>query len=1124
MEPLTLTLIGYPLSVLANFTYDKLKNVSQKMDVNPLKDLFLISFFKSIEYHGKHYDDYSKEVTEKLRKSVEKDEDKLLLIFSRNSDNFDTFLSSIKNREFQETISKEIIVEYSLDSTKDQKIIVLIITDCLNYYLSAFFDQMNEKEGVQAILMECLKIDNIVDLLKQIDSQIVTKKDLDELRRIILLKHFNESAEAKKELEDYDEYLRNKFKYLELRGFSPKISGKEVQMELLDIFVPLEINLDKSIMPRVEFDTPILQQSLEISTSKRKENKDKDPLTSILKHRYLVILGDPGLGKSTLLKYLAVKVTKLRNNKDLFANIVPLYIRISDYADYFKKNKKTLYEFITEHYDKQYQHIFKEGFEFSNLLLLMDGLDEITDTPLRIKVTEQVMDLIARYPYNRYVATSRIVGYQESKLGSDFKHFKLMPFKQEQIKLFSEQWYKSIAQHTDNDMENAIEQADSLYSSIFRSPSVIRLATNPLLMTIIAMIHYKGKKLPNKRVELYDISTETFLEYWVQLRTADGSQLKDKSEIIEILAPIAFEIHQTKSNALIEEKEFEHTFLLNFKSIHTNTPDENAKRECKEFISFLRQQAGFFYEKGVDDEGNRFYGFIHLTFEEYLAAIEFISKWNEGELDLKEYVFDPRWTEIIRLAASQLRLSFKGRTGRLQSTKFVEDILSIDDPFPEAHRRLHLVCLILSDDVSITDELLNEILDKIIEEFSQNGFEELVISFSKLFKEILYSEYRDEFIARFEKEVVTDNLTLLNNLVYILISNSHDREIDKFMQSMFIENEDIFKATYQMKWNNYPFQNTKVYKENFIKYLSDMKSQNDDGFKKTIDNFFQMEFMDEFNWDEEEIIDILNQFHDTNFFDDLLTYIIDRLLYEILLREQSDLLDQLLQEYSGNVRIKNLEKSISLLDFARPFFESAQISTFEIEHYKASIIIFDDEYIKVIFWHQSYDDIFIHSISVTGIQIYLNDLKSKFSESDIKIIEINIYSILGYDKIDTIESTSRFIEAHRTGFMHWGLFPFYNIASNPSELSKIIVQYGHHYTKIAMNMNRNYFKNEISLELFDNEHISPPAKLLTYYFMKKPFGQKLLEESIDYYRKCSPEEKKGAFSILYSVLNHFELT
>jgi hypothetical protein len=412
MDPITLTLLGYPLSILANLTYDQLKKVSAKTKVNPLKDLFVAAFFKSLDYHDKGYDAYSKERVEILRKAVKKDKTQLLNIFSRHSNNFNTFLSAVRTRELQELLAKEIFDEYKLDLGDYPDLMIGIVTDCLSFYMYAFFNQMNEKQGIQAILLECLKLDNIAQILTKIDSQVVTKNDFDELRKSILLKHFNENNEARKNLNDYDQYLKHKFKYIELRGFSPRISGKEVQMELIDVFVPLEITADKTIVPNIfQGNIPLQRQALKDDNISRTAKK-KDPITSILEKRSLVILGDPGSGKSTLLKYLTIQISNLRTNIDALAHIIPVYFRISDYADYFKETKRSIYEFLTKHYDIQYQHIFKENFEHSNLLLLMDGLDEITDTPLRIRVTEQVMDLLARYPYNRYVVTSRIVGYQ----------------------------------------------------------------------------------------------------------------------------------------------------------------------------------------------------------------------------------------------------------------------------------------------------------------------------------------------------------------------------------------------------------------------------------------------------------------------------------------------------------------------------------------------------------------------------------------------------------------------------------------------------------------------------------------------------------------------------------------
>lgn len=624
---ITTALLSFGLSVLANLTTGEIKKVlsSKKFDGEPLRNLFIKSFFKSLQYHEELYDDYAKKIVKKIRAAIKKDELKLLSVISRHTGGLDHFLSSLKSGEFQLKIAEEIVKEYSLDISGKHALIPGILSNCFSFYRIAFFNLMSEKEGMQAILKECLKIDHILDILKNIDSKLVSRSDFDELKMVVYKNYFARQPGAQKQLEDYDQYLKNKFRFIELRGFSPKVSGKEIQMELNDIFVPLEIKSDQTISAgERHMDSKAPRKDESDDDSDKDKPAKVENIIQILLGKNIVILGDPGSGKSTLLKYLAVKAAGYRDEDHPFGCIIPVYFRVSEFANYLKNNGKNLYEFITDHFDKQYGHLFKEGFEYSNLLLFMDGLDEVIETSLRIRVTEQVEDLMARYPYNHYVVASRIVGYQESRLGAGFKHFELQPFGKEEIDTFSRQWYKSIAVHTDQDFDHAEEQAESLNDSISRNPSVTRLASNPLLMTIVALIHYRGKKLPNKRIELYDISTETFLEHWVnlrmQLRLTESSQLKDKNEIIEIMAPIAFEIHETKSNGLIEEDEFKEAFLKHYKSIHTNTPIEKAKTEYKEFLNFLRQEAGFFYEKGENELGQSPFGFIHLTFEEYFAA------------------------------------------------------------------------------------------------------------------------------------------------------------------------------------------------------------------------------------------------------------------------------------------------------------------------------------------------------------------------------------------------------------------------------------------------------------------------------------------------------------------------
>jgi energy-coupling factor transporter ATP-binding protein EcfA2 len=1074
-----------------------------------IERLYIKCFYKAIDEHNKHYDDFSAKILKKISKEIKKDELKLLRSITQDGN---IFLSSFNRKEFHILVSEEIVNTYSIDVGNYPKLIPGIVADCFSYYVSSFYNLMNEKEGIQAILMECLKLNNILDLLNKIDQQIVTKNEFDNLRKIVYTYFVDNNLDYKKSIKDYDSYLKNKFKYLELRGFSPKISGKEVQMELEDIFVPLAINKQQKIVPN------ILEESINDT-----ENTFKS--IEILNHSALVILGDPGSGKSTLQKYLATQIVGLRKSDHVLKNIIPIFFRLADYSDFYKQNKKSIYEFITNHFDNQYQHIYRESFEYSNMLILMDGLDEIAETPLRLKVTEQVMDLIARYPNNRYIVTSRVVGYQESKLGGAFAHYKLLPFRKEEIQIFSDQWYKSIANHTDRNFKHSKQQSENLYNSIFRNPSVLKLATNPLLMTIISMIHYQGKKLPSKRVELYEISTETFLEHWVQLRITDEKQLKDKAEIIEILAPIAFEIHKTKSNALIEESEFRKEFLKYFQGIHTNTSLSEAKQTCNEFIQFLRQQTGFFYEKGVDDDGNRFYGFMHLTFEEYLAAIEFVSKWSENEIELKDYIFQPRWTEIIRLAASQIRLSFKGKAGRTQTSNFIKDLLNVNDDFKDSYRQLQLASLIISDDVSINDNLQNEIFNDLIDVLSNTEHVSLIKAISKLFSELLLSDKQAYFIEGIRsKFTVGDNL-LLKNLSTVLIENSEFPSVLTLIKENS-NNPILLKEVIKVR-SHHQIRNEEFYREILKKEIfnTEIQINCEDDYWILRTNILTLIGVQEFsselkNLKTEKISNLLENIKDKNSYNLALKVLIDFVLTSISRNEGVISMLEALNKQIDHPYLINVINSFKEIDITSiQKFSYSKSSVVRLSK-EIGILLEKDSRLGYFSWNKDFSSMVYNQIENSEIEDYFKTIKNTYSKDDYEQLKFSIYFINGPK--ENRDNLANFIHSYKSDnlrffdFFNWEDFPFFEISNEPDVISEIIIKNSRNY---LLSRHVVEFKNKIDYKAFCTLDIPPPVKLLASIKTSQPYNSKLINDSIDYYNSCNQDLKKGVFEILFNVLN-----
>lgn len=1082
------------LSIFANYNSDVIKSIFKKDTIDLYKESFVKAMLNTIET-STAFTFFDDDTFKELSRKIKEDKEILFLLIENYSKsknkNFLNIIESGKNEEFTEELLR--VYDIKRSDISDN----ISLTNFLVNYKIEFFKVFTTNPETLLIFKEVLKIDNVMDILKKIDIQTT---EFAHIKNILLAEHTQSNAVYKKNKNEYDGYIKRKFEYLELAGFSPKISGKDIFMKLSDVFIPLHIDKNNS----------------------RNTNGNKhQSIKSILKEDALVILGDPGAGKSTLLKYLATYIAESRDKDWLFKETIPVFIKVSEYADWYKKYQKSLFDYLIE-FDTQYSDLIKENFEYSNLLILIDGLDEITDTALRNQVVSNIVDLKSRYPQNKYIVTSRLIGYRETSLSGNFSEAKLLDFDENEIKTFAINWYKSIANNkidsTEGIKEKEKEQilveyeeiANALFNSISRNPSVIKFARNPLLMTIVAMIYYQAKKLPNKRVELYDIATETFLENWVSVRFAEDSKFKDKGTILEILPYIAFNIHQDNSKGLISEDDFKKDFLKIYQEINGENIKE-AKNEFNEFKDFLEKYTGFFYRKDI--EGN-LYGFVHLTFEEYLSALELKSKWDLNELELYKYVFDPRWTEVIRLAVANIKISNKGMSGRAKATNFINDIFNIPDNFEEADRLLQLVLLILSDDIEINNDKKEIIIVDFIDVIKKCEYPILLKSFSKLFSEVLYSIYKNDFLNKIKEELKKKETLFLENITYIFLDND-DEDTNKLLNKLFLD-EETKKQTFDALKKHKSFKNnflrSKPFLEMFKKYLVNNQIYDNVLFGEYID-LIDCGLFSQGRNNAKKLIDMFKEEKDDMFKKELYYHIIKLIMHDSTManfihsqfteddEDKDSFIKAIIMFQDNNGREEGQSRSVS--------FHNEEI----LEASGNKKLIYDLVNLKVLK---------VHNKTHIG-----NSQFKGYSKEKKKLYKFYIDYLK--DNKCCPDSIKYFITHYRENgnllnFFGWENFLFENFSKNYIELSIILLENVHSLEISVFSMKDYIKKHIIESDYFDN--LIPPVKLFFLTSFNEVYDNHLIDECLEYFRSIDSEKKKekeGTYYLLYKNLNPYNI-
>jgi tetratricopeptide (TPR) repeat protein len=439
---------------------------------------------------------------------------------------------------------------------------------------------------------------------------------------------------------------------------------------------------------------PIREKTTSISSTKI--ITEKVELSHAVKaNSYSVILGAPGAGKTTLLRYLALHFATAKRDdqetviggeakEDLGKTLLPIFFRIADYAEKLKQQPNlTLTEYLRQFYRQWEAHFQTQGemgtevsaflldaMRQGKCLMLLDGLDEVFDQESRRQIVESINQFVNDFSNNKYVITSRIAGYRDVQLSSRFAEYMIEDMSSEKVEQFLYRWCRTAekAQQPDANEEQlqrkGNEQAQNILNAIQESEGVKRLTANPLLLTILALIHRNGERLPNRRVRLYELAVQTLIEDWQlskKLPDAPKVVLRE-TEVVELLAPLAYWMHEEKPSGLVTETEVQQQLATKIAELNDAEPESDLVRQAVgEFLRKVRETTGLFVERapGV-------YGFMHLTFEEYFAA-RYIADNDQSKIQelIQQHLHEPRWNEPILLSLGYYGIHSPGQVKKL---------------------------------------------------------------------------------------------------------------------------------------------------------------------------------------------------------------------------------------------------------------------------------------------------------------------------------------------------------------------------------------------------------------------------------------------------------------------------
>uniref|UniRef100_UPI0031FDAB26 NACHT domain-containing protein n=1 Tax=Sphaerothrix gracilis TaxID=3151835 RepID=UPI0031FDAB26 len=582
-------------------------------------------------------------------------------------------------------------------------------------------------------------------------------------------------------LETYREALVERYGTVDLASLDT--TGAYYEVRLWSVFVaqsvrecheydPQLLEVPKDQLLRLveagELDAAQLAESERLHDERRRAYVNQPPkpvlaVTDAAAIQRLVILGDPGSGKSSLLRYLALQWARINDANQRYTQPLPLLIELREYTRWHCPSHKGFLKYLHEAstWHRLNQQTLKHLLEQPNrVVVLLDGLDEVFDPAEREQVVNDIHRFSNEYKNVRLVVTSRVVGYQPHRLrNAEFRHFMLQDLDDDQIGTFLDRWHEVTfdkSQKTD-----AESKQERLEKAIQNSKSIRQLAGNPLLLTMMAVLN-RHQELPRDRVDLYQQCSRLLLHQWDVERTlvdfpglSTEIGLREKTDILRVVAYAM----QTRVSDELRANYIDGDTLTGLieEYLRTELRFDQARAVARALVKQLRERNFILCFLGANS-----YAFVHRTFLEYFCAAEIVHQFNVAKtlnedalINLFEkHCRDDDWREVLRLVCSQIDEYFVGLILQHLTNRTDIDTL-IHSSSPPNELPLAIECLMEARNISDLQVVGNLLLRTVVRVFQRNMFNEMIDEIVTLSRSLSRpwpgAVWEDEFETHFER-------------------------------------------------------------------------------------------------------------------------------------------------------------------------------------------------------------------------------------------------------------------------------------------------------------------------------------------------------------------------------------